>query len=105
MLKSAYGEKTSVFEWHKGFREGRESLQGNELKGRFSTSRTEESTEAIQKSSAEDRTLSVRMLEEMTGIHREIVRLILGLSFRKVGPGIFCVTVHRCILWSLSSSF
>jgi transposase len=81
MLKSAYDEeclsRTSVFEWHKMFKEGRESLEGDERKGRPSTSRTEESTEVIQTCLAEDRTLSVRMLEEMTGINRETVRKIL----------------------------
>jgi transposase len=45
-LKSAYGEeclsRTSVFEWHKKFKEGRESLQDDERKDRPSTSRTEE---------------------------------------------------------------
>jgi transposase len=65
-----------VFEWHKRFKEGRESLQDDERKGRPSTCRTEESTEVIQKCLAEDRTLSVRMLEEMTGINRETVREI-----------------------------
>jgi hypothetical protein len=53
MLKSAYGEvslsKTSVFEWHKWFNEGRRSSQDDERKGRSSTSRTEESKEVIQK--------------------------------------------------------
>jgi hypothetical protein len=48
MLKSAYGEeylsRTSVFEWHKMFKEGRESLQDDERKGCPSTSITEEST-------------------------------------------------------------
>jgi hypothetical protein len=46
MLKSAYGEecllRMSAFEWHKMFKEGRESLQDDEWKGRVSTSRTEE---------------------------------------------------------------
>jgi hypothetical protein len=46
MLKSGYGEEflptTSVFEWHTRFKEGRESLQDDERKGRPSTSRTEE---------------------------------------------------------------
>jgi transposase len=53
MLKSAYGEeclsRTSVSEWHKAFKAGRESLQDDERKGRPSASRTEESTEVIQK--------------------------------------------------------
>jgi hypothetical protein len=61
MLKNAYGEeclwRTSVFQWDKTFKEGRER------KGLPSNFRTEESTEVIQKCLAEDRTLSVQMLE------------------------------------------
>jgi histone-lysine N-methyltransferase SETMAR len=72
-----------VFEWHKRFKEGRESLQGDKRKGRPSTSRTEESTEVIQKCLAEDRTLSVRMLEKMTGINTETVRKILVEDSKK----------------------
>jgi hypothetical protein len=34
--------RTSVFEWHKSFKEGRASLQDDEWKSRPSTSRTEE---------------------------------------------------------------
>jgi transposase len=66
--------RTSVFEWHERFKEGRESLQDDERKGCPSTSRTEESTEVIQKCLAEARTLSVRMLEEMIGTNSETVR-------------------------------
>jgi transposase len=77
MLKSAYGEeclsRTSVSECHKRFKEGRESLQDDQRKGRPLTSTREESTEVIQKCLAEDRNLSVRILEEMTGINRETV--------------------------------
>jgi transposase len=87
MLKSAYGEeclsRISVFEWHKRFKEGRESLQDDERKGRPSTSRTEESTEVIQKCLAEVRTLSLRILEEMTGINRETVHKILVEDLKK----------------------
>jgi transposase len=76
MLKSIYGEecllKISVSEWHKRFKEEQESLQDKEWKGRPSTSRTKELTDDIQKCLAEDRTLSVWMLEEMTGINRDI---------------------------------
>jgi hypothetical protein len=65
-----------MFEWHKRFKEGRESLQGDERKGRPSTSGAEESTEVIQKCLAEDRTLSVWMLEVMSGIGRETVHRV-----------------------------
>jgi hypothetical protein len=65
MLKRAYSEeclpRTSVFEWHKKFKEGREWLQNNEREGCPSTSRTKESTEVIQKCLAEDQTFSVWM--------------------------------------------
>jgi transposase len=105
MLKSAYSEeylsRTGVFEWHKRFKEGGESLQDNEWKGRPSPSRIEESTKVIQKCLPEDQTLSIQMLEEMTGINRETVRKILV----EVGPGIFCMTRHLCILRVLSPSF
>jgi transposase len=57
MLKSVYGEeclsRKNVSEWHKRFKEGRESLQ-DVRKGCPSTSITEESMEVIQKCLAED---------------------------------------------------
>jgi hypothetical protein len=81
MLKNAYGEeclsRTSVFECHKRFRGGQESLQDDERKGHPSSSRTEDLTKVIQKCLAEDRTLSVRLLEEMSGSNRDTVRKIL----------------------------
>jgi hypothetical protein len=58
-----YGEEylfgRSVFEWHKRFKEGRESLQNDERKGCPSTSRTKESTKVIEKYMAEYQTLSI----------------------------------------------
>jgi transposase len=58
MLKRAYGEecssRTSVFEWHKRFKEGRESLQDDVRKGCPSASRREESKEVIQMCLAKD---------------------------------------------------
>jgi predicted HTH transcriptional regulator len=65
------------------YKEGRESLQDDERKGRSSTSGTEESTEVIQKCLAEDRNLSVRMLQEITEINRETVRKILIEDLKK----------------------
>jgi hypothetical protein len=45
--------------------------------GRASTLRTEEWMEIVQMCLTEDRTLSVRMLEEMTEINTETVREVL----------------------------
>jgi transposase len=61
-VKNVYRDQ--VFEWHKRFKEERESLQDEEQKGRPSTSRREELMEVVQKCLAEDHTLSIRMLEE-----------------------------------------
>jgi hypothetical protein len=61
----------------KGSKKGEMLLQDDEWKSCPSTSRTEESTEVIQKCLAEDQTLSVWMFEEMTGINRETVHKIL----------------------------
>jgi DNA-binding transcriptional regulator YhcF (GntR family) len=58
-------------------------LQDDGREDRPSTSRKEEPTEIIQKRLAEERTLSVRMLEEMTGINRETVRKILVKDLEK----------------------
>jgi hypothetical protein len=48
MFKSAYGEEflstASVSEWHKRFKEGKESLRNAERKSPRSTSRREELT-------------------------------------------------------------
>jgi predicted HTH transcriptional regulator len=87
MLKSLYSEeclsRTSVFEWNKRFKGGQESLHDDEQKGCPSTSRTEESTEVIPECLAEEQTLSVRMLEEITGINRETVHKILVEDLKK----------------------
>jgi transposase len=48
MLTEAYGAvamtKSSVFEWHKRFKEGREDLKDDERTGRPKTHRTDESS-------------------------------------------------------------
>jgi hypothetical protein len=54
---------------------------------------------------AEDRRLSVRMLQELTGISREAARIILGLSFESLAPGPFFTTVDQRIRWTMSPGF
>jgi transposase len=70
MLTSAYGEeylsRTSEIKWHKRFKEGWESLQNDERKGRPSTSRTEEFV-------LEKQTVNCKFCEEV--IKRLIVRI------------------------------
>jgi hypothetical protein len=71
-----------VSEWHKGFKKGRESLQGDERKTVLQLPEQKNQRKSF-KSVFEDRTLSVRMLEKMTGINRETVREILVEDLRK----------------------
>jgi hypothetical protein len=59
-------------------------LQSDDWKGHPSTSRTEKKwTEVIRKCLVEDRTLSVRMLEEITRINRGKIHELLIENFRK----------------------
>jgi hypothetical protein len=90
--------RANMSEWQKRFIEVRKSVQDDERVGRPSIFRNEESNEVSQKCLVEDRILSVQMSEEIAGINREGVREILGLSFRNVGPGILCTTMHKNVL-------
>ena len=59
LIQKAYGDaalsRTLIFEWHKRFREGRESVKDDERSGRPSTSRTDDNIAAIDKMVKEDR--------------------------------------------------
>ena len=59
LIQKAYGDavlsRTTIFEWHKRFREGRESVKDDERSGRPSTSRTYDNIAAIDKMVKEDR--------------------------------------------------
>jgi hypothetical protein len=80
-VKNVYREQVCLMA--QKFKEGRESVQDDEGNSCPSTSRTEESTEAVQRCLAEDRTFIVRMLEEMIGINRETLHKILVEDLKK----------------------
>jgi hypothetical protein len=53
---------------------------------------------------AENQTVNGKFHKEV--IQRWLLEFIsLGMSFRKVGPGIFCTTTHRCMFRALSPDF
>ena len=62
LIQKAYSDaalsRTTIFEWHKRFREGRESVKDDELSGR-PTSRTDDNIAAIDKMVKEDRNVSL----------------------------------------------
>ncbi|KAJ8954281.1 hypothetical protein NQ318_005863 [Aromia moschata] len=60
---------------------GRETTEDDSLPGRPSTSETDENIEKISKLIRKDRRLSIRELDETTGIDKECVRQIVHESF------------------------
>jgi len=52
LIQKAYGDaalsRTTIFEWHKRFREGRESVKDDGRSGRPTTSRTDDNIAAVE---------------------------------------------------------
>ena len=70
MLKTAFGDaalaKTAVYEWHKRFKEGRESVKDDERAGRPTTSRTECLQAPVKELIDTDRRLTIREISAAT---------------------------------------
>jgi hypothetical protein len=81
LLREAYGaaamKKTSVFEWHKRFKKGRDDVQDDERPGRPRTRRTDENVEKVRKLVCTDEPLSLRMMARKLNLHIETVKEIL----------------------------
>ena len=72
LIQKAYGDaalsRTTTFEWHKRFREGRESVKDDERSFRPTTSRTDDNIAAADKMVKEDRKVTFRLLADALGI-------------------------------------
>lgn len=72
MIKDAYGNaalnRSTVFEWHKLFREGRELVEDNQRAGRSSTSRIDENVAKVKAPLDSDRRLNIRLMVDELGI-------------------------------------
>lgn len=81
MLRKVYGNdvlsRTSVFEWFKRFKSGRESVEDDKHTGRPKSSRSEGEVEKIREILKEDRCVSTRLIEDITGIPKSTVHRIL----------------------------
>jgi hypothetical protein len=90
LLTEAYGEdcmsRARVFEWHKRFSEGRESVKDDDCPGRPRTAVTDDNIEKVRDVIRKDRRLGVRAVAEEVNLDRESVRRILReeLNTRKV---------------------
>ncbi|KAG5347344.1 SETMR methyltransferase, partial [Acromyrmex charruanus] len=69
--------RTAVFEWHKRFLEGRQTLEDDKKSGRPILVRTPEMIEKVRDFVANDRNASLKMMEEALNISRETIRTIL----------------------------
>ena len=69
-IQKAYGDaalsRTTIFEWHKRFRECRESVKGDERSGRPTPSRTDDNIAVVDKIVKEDRKVTSRLIADNT---------------------------------------
>ncbi|XP_042236972.1 protein GVQW3-like [Homarus americanus] len=81
LLTEAYGEdcmsRARVFEWHKRFSEGRETVKDDDRPGRPRTAVTDDKIEKIRDMIRKNRRLGVRAIAEKVNLDRESVRRIL----------------------------
>ncbi|KAG5313937.1 SETMR methyltransferase, partial [Acromyrmex insinuator] len=75
--------RTAVFEWHKRFLEGRETLEDEKKSGRPILVRTPEMIEKVRDFVANDRNASLKMMKEALNISRETIRIILHEDLSK----------------------
>jgi len=90
LLTVAYGEyamkKSSVFEWYKRFKEGREDVQGDPRSGQPKTQRTDANVDRVRTLVRSDRRLGARVIAEELNMNRETARQIVeeDLGMRKI---------------------
>jgi hypothetical protein len=81
LLTEAYGEDciscAHVFEWHKRFSEGRESVKDDDRPGRPRTALNDDNIEKVRHVIRKDRRLGVRAVAEKVNLDRESVLRIL----------------------------
>ena len=87
LVEKAYGDaalsRTTIFEWHKRFREGRESVKEEERNGRPTTSRTDDNIATVDKMVKEDRNVTSRLITDTVGIPKTVVLRILREYLKK----------------------
>ena len=78
LLTETYGEdcmsRARVFEWHKRFSEGRESVKADDRLGRPRTAVTDDNIEKVRDAIRKDRRLGVRAVAEEVNLDRGSLR-------------------------------
>ena len=70
-------KKSSVFEWHRRFKEGREDVQDDPRSGQSKTQRTVANVDRLRTLVRSDRRLGVRVTAEELNMNGETVRQIV----------------------------
>jgi len=87
LIQKAYGDaalsRKTIFEWHKRFREGRESVKDDESSGRPTTSRIDDNIAAVFKMVKDDRNVTSRLIADTLGIPKSVVLRILREDLKK----------------------
>jgi len=82
LLTVAYGEytmkKSSVFEWHRRFKEGREDVQDDPRSGQPKTQRTDANVKRVWNLVRSDRRWGVTVIGEELNMNRETVWQCIG---------------------------
>jgi hypothetical protein len=80
-LAVAYGEyttkKSSVFEWHRRFKERRENVQGDPRNGQSKSQRRDANVDRVRNLVNSDRRVGVRVIAEKLNMNRETVKQIV----------------------------
>ena len=78
--------KSSVFEWHRRFKEGRVDVQDDPRSGEPKTQRADTNVDRVRTLVRSDRRLGVRVISEELNMNRELLRQILkeDLGVRKI---------------------
>ena len=93
LLTLVYGEyamkKSSVFEWHRRFKEGREDVQDDPRSGQPKAQKTDANVDRVRTLVRSDR-LGLRVIADELNMNRETVRLIVkeDLGMRKISTKI-----------------
>ena len=87
LIQKAYGDaalsETTISEWHRQFREGRESVKDDERSGWPTKSRTDDIITAFDKMVKEDRNMTSRLVADTLGIPKTVVLRILREDLKK----------------------
>jgi len=90
MLGNCFGsdtpKKTAIYEWHEGFKSGRESVKDDERSGRPSTSKIDENINKVREMLINNHKLTIRELAKDLNIAYGSIQDIVvnGLGLRRV---------------------